>query len=366
MKKRLLFTAYSMGLGGIEKALINLLKRLDYNKYDVTLILENKEGIFLDLVPKEVKILEYKISNSKLVLFRKIYNRLKLLFWNLKIKNKYDFSCSFATSSRPGAYLALAASTNSHLWVHLNYYVTYNYNEAEMAKFFDGLKAKKFNRIVFVSNENKRDVCAHYNAISDKAYVCNNFIDGVEILDKSLEECDYKKGKETLFVNVGRHDEYQKRLSRIIDASKKLKEEKYKFKILFIGDGPDHEMYVNNVKKLGLEKTILFLGKKKNPFPYYNISDAVILSSEYEGYPVVYLESMILNKPIISTKVSDWEDLDNKYGTFCDTDTESVYKNMKRFLDEGFKIKKKFDFSKYNEDIENKISSMINNKTKNN
>ncbi len=38
MKKKLLFTAYSMGLGGIETALCNLLNRLDYDKYDVTLI----------------------------------------------------------------------------------------------------------------------------------------------------------------------------------------------------------------------------------------------------------------------------------------------------------------------------------------
>ena len=362
MKKKLLFTAYSMGLGGIEKALINLLKRLDYSKYNVNLILEKKEGIFLDLIPEEVKVLEYRISDSKFVLFRKIYNRLKLISWNFKLKNKFDFSCSFATSSRPGAYLALAGSSNSHLWVHLNYYVTYNYDEDAMAEFFDGLKAKNFNRVVFVSNENKRDVCEHYEGISDKAYVCNNFIDGVEILDRALEECDYKKGKEILFVNVGRHDEYQKRLSRIIEASKKLKEEKYNFKVLFIGDGPDHEMYVDEVQKAGLEDKILFLGKKKNPFPYYNIADAVILSSEYEGYPVVYLESMILNKPIVSTKVSDWEDLDKKYGMFCDTDSDSVYSNMKRFLDKGFEIKKKFDFIKYNEDIESKITSMINNK----
>ena len=77
MAKKLLFTAYSLGLGGIEKALVNLLNRLDYKKYDVTLILEKKEGIFLEQIPKEVKVLEYKISDNKIVILRKIYNRLK-------------------------------------------------------------------------------------------------------------------------------------------------------------------------------------------------------------------------------------------------------------------------------------------------
>ena len=47
-KKKLLFAAYNLDLGGIEKALINLLNLIDYNKYEVTLVLEKKEGIFLN------------------------------------------------------------------------------------------------------------------------------------------------------------------------------------------------------------------------------------------------------------------------------------------------------------------------------
>ena len=360
MKKKLLFTAYSMGLGGIETALLNLLKRLDYSLYDVTLILEKKEGIFLDMLPKEVKVLEYKISDCKLVLFRKVFNRIKLLKWQKRLKNKFDFSCSFATYSRPGAYLALSGSNNSHLWVHLNYYVTYHYDEEAMKKFFDGLKTKNFKRIVFVSEENKRDVCAHYEGILNKSCVCNNFINGDEILKKAQDKCDYQRDKKVLFINVGRHDEHQKRLSRIIEASKKLVDEGYEFKILFVGDGSDTDMYKKMVKKANLADVIVFLGKKKNPFPYYKIADAVILSSEYEGYPVVFLESMIMEKPILSTKVSDWEELDGKAGMFCDLNTESVYGMMRNYLDNGFKLKEKFDYNKYNENIKNKILNMIN------
>ena len=362
MKKKLLFTACSLGLGGIETALCNLLNHLDYSEYDVTLILEKKEGIFLDQIPSCVKVLEYKISNNKIVLFRKIYNRLKLIKWKRKLHNKYDFSCSYATYSRPGAYLALAASTNSTLWVHLNYYITYKKSENDMKEFFEGIHAPKFKRIVFVSEENKRDVCAHYDVIKDKSYVCNNFLNGEDILNKLKEPCDYKRGKETLFINVGRHDEYQKRLSRIINASKKLKDEGYKFKILFIGDGQDSSSYEKQIKDLKLEDTILMLGKKKNPFPYYKLADAVLLSSEYEGYPVVFLESMMVGKPILSTKVSDYEDLDGKYGIFCDKTEEAVYEMMKDYLDNGFKLKETFDYKKYNKDIENKIIGFINNK----
>lgn len=363
-KKKLLFTAYSLEIGGIETALVNLLNRLDYKKYDVTLILEKKEGIFLKEIPKEVEVIEYRISKCKFVLFRKISNRLKLIKWKNKLKDKYDFSCSFATYSIPGAHLALAASSNNTLWMHGNYYVLYNYNEKEMRKFLDTVLIKKFKRVVFVSEENKRDVTDHYLEIKDKSIVCNNFINGEEILKKELEEVeDAKKVKGIpLFVNVGRHDEYQKRLSRIIEASKKLVEEGYKFKILFIGDGPDSFNYNALVKKYKLDDVIEFLGRKSNPFPYYKMADAVVLSSEYEGYPVVFLEAMLLNKTILSTKVSDWEDLDGKFGLFCDRDEASVYENMKKFLDKGFELKEKFDYKKYNKEIYEKIMKMIEDK----
>ena len=360
MKKKLLFTAYSMNVGGIEKALINLLNVIDYNLYDVTLILEKKEGIFLDLIPKDVNVLEYKISDSKFILYRKIYNRLKLYKWKNKLNKKFDFSCSFCTYSIPGAHLALCASNNNALWMHGNYYILYNKNKDKLKKYLDSIFTKHFKKIIFVSEENKKDICNHYQGIIDKSIVCNNFINGDEILKKAKEKCDFNKNNKTLFINVGRHDEYQKRLSRIIKASKKLIDEGYEFEILFIGDGPDSIKYENMIKNYKLNNVIHKLGSKKNPFPYYKISDAVILSSEYEGFPVVFLESMIIGKPILSTKVSDWKDLDGKAGIFCDLNTNAVYEMMKNYLDNGFVIKNKFDYKKYNENIKKKIIDIIN------
>lgn len=362
MKKRLLFTAYSLELGGIEKALVNLLNRLDYEKYDVTLIVEKKEGIFLDMINSNVKVLEYKISDSKVVLFRKIKNRLKLIFWKLKLNKKYDFSCSFATYSIPGAHLALAASKNSTLWMHGNYYVNYGCDEDVLKDFLDGVFATKFKRVVFVSDENKREVCKHYQGISDKAMVCNNFIDGDEIIEKASEKVEFKRKKCPLFLNVGRHEEYQKRLTRIIEATEKLVKDGYKFQILCIGDGPDSFRYQDMVSDMKLDDVIVFLGKKKNPYPYYKMCDAVILSSEYEGYPVVFLESMVLDKPILSTKISDWEELDGKYGMFSSLDTDGVYKMMKKYLDKGFEVKERFDYNQFNLEVEKKIIKMINDK----
>ena len=360
MKKKLLFTAYSLDIGGIETALINLLKKLDYKKYDVTLILEKKEGIFLSEVPKEVKVLEYKISASPIVPYRKIYNRSKLIKWTNRLKNKYDFACCYATYSRPGARLALAASQNTALWVHNNYHIIYP-DDNELRAFFDGVLAPKFKHVVFVSNESKKEVCKHYPEIRKTAVVCNNIIDGKKIIELAKDKVDDFKHDVTTFINVGRHDEGQKRLSRIIEASKKLSDKGFTFKVLFIGDGPDSRKYKEMVEDYHLEDKIVFLGRKKNPYPYYKLADAVLLSSEYEGYPVVFIEAMIMDKPILSTTVSDYEPLVNKYGVFCKKNANDIYYMMKDYLEKGFNSKKKFDYEEYNSTILDSLDEMINN-----
>lgn len=54
-KKKILIAAYNLDIGGIEISLINLLKNINYEKYDITLVLEKKKGVFLDEVPKQIK-----------------------------------------------------------------------------------------------------------------------------------------------------------------------------------------------------------------------------------------------------------------------------------------------------------------------
>ena len=76
--KKLFFAAYNLDLGGIETALVTLLNKLsEKNEFDITLALEKKEGIFLGDLNKNIKIIEYKVSNFKFMPFRKIINLCK-------------------------------------------------------------------------------------------------------------------------------------------------------------------------------------------------------------------------------------------------------------------------------------------------
>ena len=355
--KKLFFATHNLDLGGIETALVTLVNDLSEKGYNITIALEKKEGVFLNRLSKKIKVVEYNTNNHKNVILRKICNLFNRVKFIIKYKNKFDFSASFATYSLASSFMARTASQNSALWCHADYLTLYQGNKEEVKAFFKNVTCEEFKHIVFVSKEGTNSFIEIFPELKDKVITCNNLINGEDIIEKSkksiIEENiqELKKEEIPIFLNVGRHDERQKKLTRIIEASKKLKEENFKFKVLFIGDGQDTKMYQEKVKEYNLQDIILFLGRKENPYPYFSISDCIILSSEYEGYPVVYLESFVLHRPIITTKVSDYEQVEDGRGMVVEKDTQSIYMAMKEFIQNGYEVKNPFDYETYNENV---------------
>ena len=354
--KKLLISAYSLDYGGIETALITLLDYLK-DKYEITLVLEKKQGVFLKKIPKNIEIISYEKSNAKNVLLRKIDNFIRQTKFKMKYKNKFDFSICYATYSLPCSFVARTASKNSALWVHNNYMNFYNNDIQRYKKFFYDLKIEEFKKIIFVSNLDKTIFTAEFPMMIKKCYVCNNLINYESILNKSEEKIDdLKKSDLPTFINISRHDEKQKKLSRIINATRKLNKEGYKFRVVFVGKGIDTKSYYNMAKGL---KNVIFLGAKTNPYPYLKLSDCFVMSSEFEGYPVTLIEAEILSKPIITTNVSDVkEEIDKKYGIVVEKSEKGIYDGMKQFLDEGIEIDK-FSPEKYNENIVKKLEKIF-------
>ena len=56
--KKVLFMVTSMNIGGVEKSLLSLLSVIPKDKYDITLLLLDKSGGFLDYIPSWVKVEE--------------------------------------------------------------------------------------------------------------------------------------------------------------------------------------------------------------------------------------------------------------------------------------------------------------------
>ena len=366
--KKILIATHSLELGGIEKALITLLDYLK-EKYDVTLVLEKNEGFFKNSIPNSVNIIEYKASSKKNVLLRKIDNFFRQIKFKKKYKNKFDAAICFATYSYPCSFVARNASKKSILWVHNDYLNFFNNDKEKYINFFKKLKINRYEKIVFVSKHDKNEfinifegIYKKRDEIKSKTLVFNNLIDFNYILDQSkqrVNDFDFEKYKDVpIFINIGRHDEKQKKLSRIINSSIKLSNENYKFIVLFVGDGENTKYYKELSKD---ENNIFFLGAKQNPYPYLKNSSCLLMSSDFEGYPVTILEALALNKFIITTDVSDVnEDIKGKYGLVTKKTEQGVYEGMKYFIENYKNIKiEKFDTTNFNDNIKEKIDKII-------
>ena len=172
-----------MDIGGIEKALLTLVNKIDKTKYNITIVLEKKEGIFLDKLDKNIKVIELRVSNNKNIFIRKFTNMFRKEIFRLFNNKKYDFSCCYATYSYSSNKVALIASNNRMIYIHNDY--THIYQEKELNEFFDTRNLGDYRYITFVSNESKNNFTKAYKKYKENYVVINNFVDVNEILDKS-------------------------------------------------------------------------------------------------------------------------------------------------------------------------------------
>lgn len=356
-KKELLFSINDLRVGGIETAIINLLNNIDYKKYNVTLVMEEKTGVLLKNVNKNVKVQELKVSNNKNVIIRKGINFIRKLNFSILNYHKFDFSCCYATYSLSANKIALTASKNNSIYVHSNYRYIYK-DKTEFKNFFNCRNISSFRRIIFVANEAEKDFIKIYPELKNKCLVLNNFIDSDKILKLSTEKISetHPKNKK-LFVFIGRLDDSSKKVSRAINLLKSLSD----VNLLIVGDGPDRKMYEDLVTKNDLSKRVTFVGQKTNPYPYIKLADYIILTSDYEGFPVTYLEAITLHKRILTTiDVSDESiNIGKDYATIISMDEKEMLKDVQKELSSPRKIKD-IDIKKIQEERLEKLENIFN------
>lgn len=347
-RKKLLFTGVNLNIGGIEKSLVNLVNKIDKDKYRVTIILEENCGELLEKLDKSIVVKEFKVSNNRNKIFRKVINLLRRCTYSIFNYHTYDFSCCYATYSYSGNKIARIASLNNSIYIHSDY--SYIYPDLEdFRRFFDTRDIYDFKTIFFVSNEACRKFTKIYPGLKDRCLVFNNFIDVEKIESLSKEKISLTKPRgKTLFVFVGRLDDVSKKLGRAF----KLVESFDNVVLWVVGDGPSKDDYVKEVKRLKIEDRVVFVGSKINPYPYMKRADYLILTSNYEGFPVVYLEGLALKKKLITTiKVSDdMIKIGKNYGEVIPFNEKKMIEKVKEIL----KSKEKREVSLDIEEIQDK------------
>lgn len=362
-KKKILIRIGSLRHGGAEKVLINFLKNLPKDKYEVDLLINLYTGMYIQEVPSWVK-LHYLLKGEMITTnkpheipvkaFRVLYQKMFLMFPSLLYKfilknKKYDVEIA----AIHGMYKEILSSPQKDskkiVWVQNDIFNLKEYTPEVIRQFF------KFDRILVISNKLKEEMQKLARNEKEKQAVVKIFnpIDSQDTLRKAeVEINDYPFSKDLpTFVTIGTVYP-QKGYDRLLDVHKKLMDEGLKHQIIIIGDGFDFDNIQAKLNQLGLQETVKMLGFRSNPYPYLKKSDFYIMSSRHEGFPTIIAEALILNKPVVSTDVSGIKDLlqDGKLGLITPNSEDGIYEGMKQFLTKG-ELSKQYEKEIANTDL---------------
>lgn len=359
MKKRLLFVIDSLHSGGAEKSLVSLLSLIDYNNFDVDLLLFKKSGLYLPLVPKQVNILDipnyFKNSNKEFKnKIAKIKNSILIRIPNYKNKyhgaqitaknilkvvdrqsTKYDVAIAYSQGF-PTYYVAdKVEATKRICWINTDY------KKAGYNPKFDRKYYEKYNYIVAVSEKNKEILEEVYPEFKDKIRVIYDIISTQLVREMADEGEGFSDNFEGIrILTIGRHV-YLKGYDMAIDAAKILKDNRVDFRWYSIGEGTLTGELKNKVKEYDLEDKFIFLGTFTNPYPFIKECDIYCQPSRFEGFGMAIAEAKILNKPSVVTNFDiAYEQIKhNKNGILVNMNPKEIAIGIKKLINSELKEK---------------------------
>lgn len=342
--KKVLFMIDSLNGGGAERVLINILNRMDYTKFHVTVFMIFGEGVYLSSVPQNVTVRALlkgyntiKSWHPFLRLLYKTYIKLtlgivKLLkgrpIYSFILKDKYDVeisfiegdTCYFVANSRN-------KSSKKISWIHTDLAKRRTMSYARELK-----SLSRMDKIICVSNGTKKSVISLYPQLKEKLQVIYNPIDKEQIIMNALVPIQIDKEKTTI-VCVGRLVEV-KGYDVLLKAHHELISEGIEHQIIILGEGNLEEELKREILQLNLQNSFILMGYKENPYPYIKAADIYVLPSIFEGFSLSLVEAMVLGKPCIATRcVGPTEILNDEYGLLVEPgNVQSLKQNMKKLI----------------------------------
>lgn len=149
------------------------------------------------------------------------------------------------------------------------------------------------------------------------------------------------------FISAGRLSP-EKNHARLISAFATVHQEHPLTRLVIAGDGPLKNDLEEQVHKLGLSAAVKLIGHARNPFRFMANADVFVLSSDYEGQPMVLLEALVLGLPVITTSFGSVAGaLPPGVGTIVDPDVECLAEAMERSVKDAV-VGSPFDGDAYN------------------
>lgn len=353
-KIRLLIMHQELSVGGAEKVLLDMLDRLDKDKYDITLLLRSP-SMWDDRVPKGVKVqhLLHRGHKSGGALRARLYKYLLMfapwLIYALRgAKGRFDVAVSFIDAML--WYLPSARANCRVSWVHSDYSALEVCPEVKSMGNKTGLLARmitrrrnriinSFDKVVFVAQSAVKGFVQKTGFAPEKTAVCYNINNKQRIYKLAAEPITDREWTEyggRKICTVGRIAD-QKAMHRLIPLMQHLKADGMELRLYVVGDGLLRDKLQRSIDEAGLHDDIVLLGTRDNPYKYIAASELLVCSSLFEAYCTVTKESILLETPFVTTACSGMEEQvgGTKAGLIVENGEDTLYPAVKAALTDG-------------------------------
>lgn len=289
--------------GGMERVLLNKVKYFVEKKgWEVVVVTTDQHGRpsfypFPDSVRMIDLDINYSDDNGKPFLkklagyFRRRQEHKKRLEGLLKKERPdvvdcfYPGECSFVPSLKDGSRKVME--------LHQSKLFHHQYNRSGLMGLADKVRAgmderlvRRFDRFVVLTEEDRQ----MWGEMPGIRVIPN----AANFIAEKYSDCSAKR-----VIAVGRLD-YQKSFDRLIQVWEKVHQQMPDWRLDIFGQGEWKEMLQNMIDERGLNGTVKLNGPTKNIGQEYSESSMIVMSSHYEGFPMVMIEAMACGLPAVS------------------------------------------------------------------
>lgn len=346
-RKKILFVINQFFKGGAESALLNLLRALSPEKYEVDLLIFDHIDLpdtisLIPEIPEWVHVVNVAEEERRLAFLKKVFFKIYRKITNTQLfrqsavnyvrGHEYDVAISFGEWFSSALVAKEVQASRKYVWIHADLDKA-AFLHPDIIRYYQW-----FDRFIFVSEQSRRAAVTRYPELKECSVVVYNLADRDTVLAQSMEEIDKSclpMTCPTLLTVANVREE--KNYLRQVRVMQELRKRGVRVRWLNIGSLANLEQTARLKKAIheaGLDEDFLLLGAMKNPYPWMRAADAVCVLSDHESWSMVITEAKTLGVPVIATKTSGAlaQILDTENGLLCDFSEEDITAQITRYL----------------------------------
>ncbi|HYC96172.1 MAG TPA: glycosyltransferase [Sphingomicrobium sp.] len=286
----------NMGGGGAERVALTLIDHFVARGYSVDLVLMRAEGELLPLVPAEVQIVDLAVKRVRglvgplaAYLERAKPGAMQVSMWPLTV-------AAIVARAIQRSPTRIVISDHAALSKE---YGDKGFWHRQLLRWSMRLFYPKAEARVVVAADTAKDL-ARLSGLPERSFevIYNPVAPPSETAEGPAGE-QLWNGSGRRILNVGRMNS-QKNQRLLLDAFARLVQ-RCDARLIILGDGVLRSELERQAQDLGIAHRVEMPGFQLNLGSYYRSADLFVLSSDFEGYPLVLIEALHCGLPIVST-----------------------------------------------------------------